>query len=388
MRQEIHRMTAKIRQRILQVVQRAILVVTDRILTRVLPPLERRTFVIGVTEVANNIFMLKKVLPESYAICLRKNPYYPDNVYDFMSRGGRYLGYVCAPFWLARLAHAADAFIYVGSSGFCANREIDFSFLKRKGKKIVALFCGSEIRSPQKLKEYVENKGLDSFIHYMPPGGSKREERVRQLAEMAETYADLIITAAVDQRSYFTRETFPYLYMVDPAGYAPINPGKFRDPGRLRVLHAPTSTVIKGTPLVRAAVKKLKMEGYDFEYLEARRLPHPELIRLMRESHVVLNHFYGFVPGTFGVEALFSYCAVLMSADPEIEPYPEAPAGAWMITRYWEVYDQLKYALDHPDLLEGFARRGHEYALRNYTIAAARKQFHAYCQQAGIFFSC
>jgi hypothetical protein len=123
-----------------------------------------------------------------------------------------------------------------------------------------------------------------------------------------------------------------------------------------------------------------------FEYIEGYNIQHSKLIQIMKDAHIVLNQFYSFVPGTFGIEALFSYSTVLMSADPDLESFPEQPDNAWILTRYWEVYDKLKFCLDNPMLLEGYASRGHNYAMRNYTLDAARKQFISYCSKTDIPF--
>jgi hypothetical protein len=353
-------------------------------------PLPKRKFVIGVTEIANNIYMLQKVIPESYSVCFALNQYYLNNTYDFILPKKKLYHsvyhYLYKPFLLCRLAQAVDTFIYIWTDSFCENREIDFTYLKRKNKKLITIFVGSDIRSSKKMKEYIEKKEYDSFVYYVPAEEIQKEEEKRQRAEMTERYADMIITANIDQPSYFVRPTFPFLYYIDPQEYSSTNYVKYKNTETLKIVHFPSSPIIKGTQLVRAAIKKLKLEGYKFEYIEGHHIQHSRLIKILGEAHIVLNQFYSFVPGTFGIEALFSYSAVLMSADPELEIFPEQPDNAWILTRYWEVYDNLKFCLDNPKELEGFAQRGYSYAMRNYTIDAARKQFISYCSKTGISF--
>jgi hypothetical protein len=76
-------------------------------------------------------------------------------------------------------------------------------------------------------------------------------------------------------------------------------------------------------------------------------MPNRVVLEHLKSSHIVLNQFYAFTPGLFGIEAMANHCAVLMSADPSIETgLPQKSKDAWMITKYWEVYDNLKYLLD------------------------------------------
>jgi len=42
-----------------------------------------------------------------------------------------------------------------------------------------------------------------------------------------------------------------------------------------------------------------------------------------------------------------------------------------MITRFWEVYDNLKYLLDNPEKLKHYADNGYNFAYKNYTYEAA-----------------
>ena len=123
---------------------------------------------------------------------------------------------------------------------------------------------------------------------------------------------------------------------------------------------------------MRAAVKKLQEDGYDFEYKELIDVPNQQVLSELRDSHVVLNQFYAFAPGVFGIEAMANHCAVLMSADFNIETeLPQSAKGAWLITGYWQIYDNLKFLLDHPSEIKKFADTGYEFALNNYSYENA-----------------
>src|SRR5699024_2578023 len=100
----------------------------------------------------------------------------------------------------------------------------------------------------------ISHKGIDSH---------ENEALRRQLAVTADKYADVIFNPNVDQMSYIKRATEPFLYFVDESNILE-HTNKFSTENELVVLHAPSSPIIKGTPLVRAAVKKLKDEGYQF----------------------------------------------------------------------------------------------------------------------------
>ena len=72
------------------------------------------------------------------------------------------------------------------------------------------------------------------------------------------------------------------------------------------------------------------------------------------------------MPGIFGVEALANFCALMTSADEYIETdLPQDSNKAWMVTKNYDIYDNLKFLLNNHDEMEAYARRGYEWAKEN-----------------------
>ena len=123
-----------------------------------------RKYVIGTYEIAKNIYQFNKVLEDCYTVNSQKNPFY-NLSYDF----GPYtsLGYLFkGPVLLAYLAQISDVFIYIWKYGFLIDRKYDFIYLKLHKKKIITIFCGDDIRSIYKTKEYFDKFDRDGFWNY------------------------------------------------------------------------------------------------------------------------------------------------------------------------------------------------------------------------------
>lgn len=350
-------------------------------------------WIIGVDEIAKFIFLLKGILPDSYTISFSKNKFY-ELEYDFsIKEANKYLRYIyrifLGPVLLGFLMNKSNKFWYIGATGFLRNREFEFKFLKSKNKKIVCMFLGSEIRSPKLMLELYEKLDFDGFINYLVNLDNdvllnKYDNQTKNIAKTADIYADLIFSAPIDQRSYLKSKQYFPNYFYDKCNFH-FNENKFLFKTKINILHAPSNPIIKGTPLVRAAIKKLKMEGYDFEYIELQNIPNSEVLEHLKNTHIVLNQFYAFVPGMFGIEAMANHCAVLMSADRDIETMlPQKSKDAWMITKYWEVYDNLKYLLDNPEKIKYYADNGYKFTNEHYTYEAASKYFNKVLKDHGI----
>jgi hypothetical protein len=349
--------------------------------------------VIGVTEIAKMIYLYGHLFKNSKTVCLDSNKFYSLKYhYSIVKSQGRfsYLLYglkrfIYGPFLLAYLACRYDVFIYFWSTGFLFDREYEFRFLKRKNKKIITIFNGDDIRSPNKLREKLNELEYDEFLDYVDVYNSKGyEEKKKRIAALSDKYADLCFSWPIDQASYLTSKQYIMAFPYDIKNFNR-NDDKFDKNQTIKILHAPSNPLVKGTPLVRAAVKKLKLDGYRFEYKELMGASNTKVLKELGSCHIVLNQFYLFHPGVLGVESLANHTAVLMSADPDIETgLPQDAKGAWMITKYWQVYDNLKFLLDNPEEIKKYADTGYDFALNHYTYEKTSEYLHQVFKENGI----
>lgn len=344
---------------------------------------KRRKVAIGVTETARLICSLGLIFPSRYTCVLDGNKFYKDD-YDF----GPYrfiVRPIVGPILLAYLSHLCETFFYISFTGYLVNREHDLRFLKKMKKKIVMLFSGSDIRSLPKTKEFFDKIEEDSFVNYLPNlHNSLYDQMIKKTAILADAYADLIFNWNIDQIGYLTSEAIPWPYILDleKCRYHFSTP---QYPQDIHILHCPSHHLVKGTPLVRAAIKKLKSEGYLFKFTELSGVPHSVVLEHLSKSHIVLQEFYCLTPGVLGIEALASGNAVLMSANNRLNyELPEDSNDAWIPTMSWEIFDKLKSLLDNPSRIEQYAKRGRQYVERHYNLTSVRETYLGAFDQRGI----
>jgi glycosyltransferase involved in cell wall biosynthesis len=342
-----------------------------------------RDWVVGVEEIASMVRQLADVLPRSTTVVFGDHPFY-DFHYDHapVAHPGR-LGrawdiVVRRPLLFARLASEARGFVYVGARGFLASaggtRAPEFRFLRRRGVRICCYFTGSDIRSLVRLEALERETGvpnLSSRFRLVNPETflPVYDEQRRRTAADADAFADVVYSASVDQLSYLARPTEPFLYLLPEHAFAEPSPPPRSE--RLVVLHAPSSPIVKGTEFVRDAVRRLRDEGHDFDYVELSKVPHTEVTAALRRADIVLNQFFAYMPGVFGVEALAAGCAVMMSADGRVEPDLAPGANeAWLVTRHDEIVENLRSLLTDRDRIDELAERGWRWA-RRYASAEA-----------------
>ena len=354
------------------------------------------SWVVGVDEIASMVAQISNVIPGSYSVSFQRVHYYANQIdYDYSlaapvgtsrhARARKFFG----PLLLGRLAHEAQGIIYVGGTGFMVSwddgREYELRWAKRRGLKVVCYWTGSDIRSLRQMKDLerdLQLPNIATYIDLVTPGlGSEEaEESRRRLAVACDRWADAVFNFNVDQRGFLGRPPEPFMFYLDGDDGADL--AKHDTDGPLVVVHATTSPIIKGTPLVRAAVAALRRGGYDFEYVELMGVSNDEVRAQLRRAHISLNQFYGFTPTVFGMESLLAGNAVMMSADPELEPgIPAGADDAWLVTRHWEVYDNLKMLLDNPAMRKAKAREGLKWAQEHGTGLANGPRLRAILDQ-------
>lgn len=348
-------------------------------------PQSKKNFIIGTHEIAGNIKNLSMCLDDVYSVCLRPNHFY-NYKYNFqLFFKNKILALIekllIGPLLLGYLMNVSKVFLYVWDEGFLIERSLELKYLKQKEKKIILLFCGDDVRSPKLSLEYSNKRGLENFLNYQPKLNLiKQEKKVKRNALYADLYADLIFNYPICQISYLKKPTyyFPYMY---PRNKFFKNLSKFNDLKKIKIVHAPSDPLGKGTPLFRAAIKKLILMGYNFEYIELINKNNNEVLDELKSSHIVLNSLYGLgsTLGLFSIEALANTNCLLISHyvnTNEKTSFIKESRGAFMNTKYWEVFNNLKFLLDNPNEVKKIALNGYDYALKFFEYSNAKKYYH------------
>jgi hypothetical protein len=348
---------------------------------------KNKLWIIGTLEISNNINFLGKILSPAITVNLVNHPFYAQNKYDYTLYSHAIFKYKFTekiknlffkPILLAYLIHKGSHFFYIWYTGFLEDRTYEFKFLKKKKKKIVCMFVGSDIRAPRLVLQLMEEIGVDRGVRYHGLAdpyifSDEWDDEKRKIANLADKYSNLIISAAVDQKSYIKNKQYPFLYMYPKEKFFK-HIKKFENIEKITILHAPSNPLAKGTQLVRSAIKRLKIKGYNFEYIELQNKSNIEVLQYLEKAHIVMVEFFPYTIGLLVIEAMANNCVVMTSADPSIETsLPSNAKDAWLITKHWEIHDNLKFLLDNPKKLIYYANNGYNFAYKNYTIEAGKQ---------------
>jgi len=281
---------------------------------------------IGLREIANIGATLTKGFHtlghETYTVMLRKNRYYSDNKYDNVieenipSTGPHAGGLEKIRHHLLRQKtltqefykgiNSCDIFIFIFASSFLPGF-IDYPILKLFKKKIVSVFCGSDIRYwyayNQEFKSLGLLEGIQSRLENAELDSTGRDNYFRKLkrVRVAERYSDLILSQPIMAQL----QVRPYMRLNIPLDISQYRWKVFaRD--KPVILHAPTHRDYKGTKYVLEATELLKREGIEFDFRLLEGMPNSEIRDQLRDADIVIDQLLGQTVATLALEAMAS----------------------------------------------------------------------------------
>ncbi len=223
---------------------------------------------------------------------------YGDTV-DYNQKQSEILEYL-----LAKAIRECDIFIFFWRTFRPDNS--DLALLKSKGKKIVVIMCGDEVRwKPACDQEFEKfNFPLMEYSNYFRPGNTITT-KLRYLRNV-EFYADQIYSQPT--MSHLSLRAYNKLNVSIHTDLFIENNSQRRIP---HIIHAPSNKAIKGTKYVMEAVDRLKKENVEFEFNLLVNVPNKEALLIYSDTDILVGQLFGVIGGKQEREALACGCVVL-----------------------------------------------------------------------------
>lgn len=293
------------------------------------------------------------------------NPFYPDYRYDWDLNAPELRPPLARRAQFEKWADAHDVFVYIWAETSLLPGFEDLALLKERGKKIVAIFCGSDVRHAgayhQQYGMPIGDSPLSPFDRALPL------ETYLTRIRLFEHFADLVLS--VPNQACLQIRPYHHLHL-------PIALEEFPEHRPARevpmVVHAPSRRGIKGTKRILETLDELRAEGVDFELRLLENLPNAEVKKALLEADAAIDQIEISLHGRFTLEALASGCAVTTSDRPGFEPIP-AERPLWAIDGL-HLKTQLREFLTNATKRRALAERARAFVATHHdrTRVAAR----------------
>ena len=232
-----------------------------------------------------------------------------------------------------------------------------FPLLKKKGKKIICLHAGSDVRHISAFQQQynIDTSGWEDVFKTDDLNSKINKIRYQEL------YCDLIYSVP-DQAGLYLR-AYKHLRL-------PLNKEKniqFKIPARKIpvIVHVPSKGGIKGTHLINQTVDKLKKDGYELDYRFIQGIPNKKLLEILTEADILCDELFLHGPGVLSAEAMAAGCAVATNC---LNVYPFQPPVCSVTPE--TIYEKLKLLITDIDYRVALATAGKRF-VEEYNNPAA-----------------
>ncbi|MCS7075930.1 MAG: hypothetical protein NZ455_04450 [Bacteroidia bacterium] len=252
---------------------------------------------------------------------------------------------------------------------------------KKRGKKVVMHFVGSDIRNEHYTK--YKNTHIQAYfegkLQDMPP---KQTEWQKKLCSLALQYADLILVSTPDLIEFFGNSNkvkyFPVMLDTEDIDrqIKDIVPEKYPQRDKIRVIHSPSNTSLKGTAYIDSVMERVCLRHPEVEYINTadpkyKDTSHPlcavsryTLLELLQKSDILIDQV---VIGWYGLQSIEGvYCQneVVVWVEPHLRSYLPADAPFYICTQ--GVEESIVQAIEN--VKNGVKKSTREYVMMYHTL--------------------
>jgi hypothetical protein len=182
-----------------------------------------------------------------------------------------------------------DVFIFGFGRTFLRGWEMPLlSLLKRP---IICVYNGSDTRPPWMSGLFAIGPGAPD-----PDAMLAELHRQQRMLRWCERWSTALVCHPLSAQ-LLRRPFFNFMQLGNPCAPAPVPPS-IPQGGRtaLRIVHAPTQPLRKGSPRFRAIIEQLRREGRSIEYAELTGRPNHEVMAAIADADLVLDETYSDIP--------------------------------------------------------------------------------------------
>jgi len=275
--------------------------------------------------------------------------------------------------FLNRLLQDFDVYIFQFASSILPNN-VDFKMLKKRDKKIIAIFNGSDVRHWATSDPVWASFGLTHPPLYKEMRFTNFPiTRAWTALRMAECYADAVVGIPSDMSAAVR----PFNHFYLPVRRSLFSP---RIPGRdvPVVVHAPSRRSTKGTEETLATFERMKQDGIAFEVRLLEQMPNPVVLEHLSDADIVVDHTGCPTHGMLGLEAMASGCALMSGNNYDLVPVPTDRPVVHITAE--NLYERLKKLIEDVPYRVTMAERGLQYVERYYDHVRVTEQMLGYLE--------
>lgn len=250
----------------------------------------------------------------------------------------------------------------------------DVALLKRLGKRIIYVYHGSDGRPPYINGSIVHNllntyKNWDEKLSRL---SRKTKHAVDKISKLADVIIDNPYSAHFQSKPFINWFSIGAPYYSDKVDHH-VNQSQNKDKP-LRILHAPTHRIAKGSAIIESCISKLQSEGYRLELIMIHGRPHDEVIDEIQKCDFIIDELYSdALMAGFAAEASFYAKPVIACG------YVDDIGLKSLIPTYYCRPEELEFAvrkfIDEPNFRQELGNRAQHFIFTDWSYIKIAERF-------------
>lgn len=261
-----------------------------------------------------------------------------------------------------------DYFIF-SAEGTLLPKFKDVKIFNKFGKKCIVIFTGCDVRMPENVAQFKWNCCKECDSDYKMHVGCILDTKPAKTKRIEDAF-DLIVCPEEAALSLI-KKSFNVLFPVNPELFKKNIIPKTRE--KLRILHAPSNEVYKGTKYILKAIENLKPK-YDFEFRKVSNISIDELYKEIEEADIVIDQMLGGFYGVFATEAMAMNKPVVCYMRPDL--WEKIKSHCPVINANPDnLEDILENLLKNSDSLKAIGLKSREYVEKYHDAKVIAEQY-------------
>jgi glycosyltransferase involved in cell wall biosynthesis len=271
-----------------------------------------------------------------------------------------------------------DVFIF--SAGVTLLRGYDLPLLRLFRKRLIVVFHGSDARPA-----YIDGQVMATHRGVTTSRCIQiarwRKDRIRRL----ERYVDVIVAQPANSH-FFERPVVNWFRIGvpwrDPPPVTKAPAGADRDAMSsrpVRILHSPSDAPLKGSDLIRAAVRQLNQEGLSLDLVELQGVPNDVVLTELATCDFVVDQLYSDAPMVgFATEAAVARRPAIVGSyawDANRTAFGAIPFPPVEECTPEGIVEAVRRLASDPEHREALGRQAHEFVCANWSRREIAQRF-------------
>jgi hypothetical protein len=243
-----------------------------------------------------------------------------------------------------------DYDIYHFDGGMDLFRDLRFAKeLKKRGKKIVCCYFGSDLRTRGIFKELDEMSDLNLTVEY----------------DHLSLYKDLNYLFFP-----FDTDSYPYFFKYD---------------SKIKIIHSPTNRRFKGTDKILKVIEELKKEK-DFEFHLVENMERERLLKIKKECNLAIDQVGGEMGGTgYGKNSIENLAMGLPTITEFTGDYLKfIPENPFISCNIGTLKESLAKIINEPGILKTYSENGRAWIEKYHSFESVNKKLTEFYRSSGI----